>query len=81
MQAYEWCFADDNYDLMLEVKKCPDDALLQYISDIWQIKFRKVRKDKLNLKSANDFAEYATPDIYFKKVYYDETEENKNENN
>lgn len=81
MQAYEWCFADDNYDLMLEVKKCPDDALLQYISDLWQIEFRKVRKDKLNLKNANDFAEYATPDAYFKEVYYDETEENENENN
>ncbi len=78
IQAYEWCYMDDNYDLMLDVKNCPDNKLLQFIGVVWGLEFKKVRKDKKHLESADEYAG-ETPETYFNKVYIDETEENKNE--
>lgn len=82
MQAYEWCFMDENYEVMKIIKDTPDNEVLDWIAEYWALRFKKVRKDKKHLSAgSNDFTEYITPDTYFENVYYDETEEKKNENN
>lgn len=82
MQAYEWCFMDENYEVMKIIKDTPDNEVLDWIAEYWALRFKKVRKDKKHLSAgSNGFTEYITPDTYFENVYYDETEEKKNENN
>lgn len=45
-QAIEWATMDDDDDLadLLEVLK--PERVLDFIAEVWQLKFRKTRKDK-----------------------------------
>lgn len=56
-QALEWCYADDNYGLAEDIFNLKYDDILPYISMIWELEFKKCRKDKKNFKES-DFTDY-----------------------
>lgn len=46
-QAMDWCWIDENYELLDYFAKAPATLNTLYeISEIWCIKFRKTRSDK-----------------------------------
>lgn len=69
-QAYTWCYLGESYGLMKIIKEIPDEELLDFISEVWCIKFREVRKNKKHLKNANDWNEITANKLY--KEYINE---------
>lgn len=45
-QAIEWADMDENDGLAETLADLPRDEVLDFISNMWELKFRKVRKDK-----------------------------------
>lgn len=45
-QAMEWADMDENDGLAETLADLPRDEVLDFISNMWELKFRKVRKDK-----------------------------------
>ena len=44
--ALEWCYSDGNHELAKELYKLPQEEVIQFISFLWALEFKKVRKDK-----------------------------------
>ena len=67
MQALEWCYVDDNYELAEFIyKKLPDNETIDFIGELWALEFRKVRKDKQKIE---DPFKDDNIDIYYKERF------------
>ncbi len=49
-QAMEWADMDDNDGLAETLAELPADEVIGFISEMWGLEFRKVRKDKKRLE-------------------------------
>lgn len=73
-QALEWCYVDENDALaellMFNYHNMKNTAILDFISEIWQIQFRKVRKDKKHFNEY-DLIAYTENDIdtFYKELF------------
>ncbi len=54
-QAIEWATTDDNDGLVETLQSLDEKDVLRFISELWALRFRKVRKDKRKLEGAGDF--------------------------
>lgn len=49
-QAIEWATMDDNDGLVEALCRLNQDEVMNFIAELWSLKFRKVRKDKKKLE-------------------------------
>lgn len=49
-QAIEWATMDDNDELVETLCGLKQNDLMEYIAELWALKFRKVRKDKKKME-------------------------------
>lgn len=66
-QALEWCYADDNYELAKDIFNLKYDEILPYISMVWELEFKKCRKDKKNYSRGDlfDFEDKTLEQFYY----------------
>lgn len=50
-QAIDWCYQDENAGMADELYSLPADKVIDEIAEYWDIRFRKVRKDKKHFKT------------------------------
>lgn len=73
-QALEWCYVDEN-DALAEIllynyHNMHGTAILDFISEIWAIQFRKVRKDKKHFTQDDlNLFEECNVDIFYKEMF------------
>lgn len=73
-QALEWCYMDDNDELarilVFNYHNMKNTDILDFISEIWEIQFRKVRKDKKHFREY-DLTTYedCCIDDYYKELF------------
>jgi hypothetical protein len=75
-QALEWCWSDDNDELAEalynDYQKFNDKIIMLKIADIWEIEFRKVRKDKKDFsKWEEDFEDETLEEFYKRRFDYE----------
>ena len=63
--ALEWCYSDDNYELAKELYKLPQEEVIEFISFLWALEFKKVRKDKKINQSDIEAYEDETLDEFY----------------
>lgn len=68
-QAIDWCWMDDDENLAKAIYEMDEEILLDFISEIWAIEFRKVRKDKKNFEDIyrGDFEKETLKEFYEKR--------------
>lgn len=47
-QAIEWAEMDDNYDLVDILNKLKPRDVINYISEVWELEFKKIIKKGIN---------------------------------
>ena len=69
-QAMCWAYTDDNYEIVKEIYNLPDENVIEYISLMWELKFRKTPYNKK--LSEDDLKDYEdkTLDEWF-NLYYE----------
>lgn len=78
-QALEWCYVDENDSLaefvLFNSKNMKGTAILDFISEIWSIEFKKVRKDKKHF-TKDDLTMWEETDIdnFYKELFENEIE-------
>lgn len=52
-QAIEWATMDENDGLVETLQRLDQKEVMGYISELWALRFRKVRKDKRKLEGVD----------------------------
>jgi hypothetical protein len=68
-QALEWCYIDENYDLAEILYNMKNEYILDAISELWALIFRKCRKDRKHFSKddLNDFEDETLEEFYNKR--------------
>ena len=78
--ALEWCYSDGNHELAEELYKLPQEEVIEFISLLWSLEFKKVRKDKKIDQSDIEAYEDETLDEFY-HTRFDYTQEDEDEIN
>lgn len=72
-QALEWCYMDERDGLAKEIYNTKDEELLDTIAEIWDVQFKKVRKDKRYFDKDDllDFTNETLHDFYAARFIMD----------
>lgn len=76
-QGLEWCWVDDNYGLGKTLNNLPKEEVIRFIEIIWDLEFRKVRKDKkkFDKHDLTDFEDETLYEFFNKRFGYMKDEE------
>ena len=69
-QALEWCYMDENYELASVIYCLPQEEILDFIAELWALRFRKCRKDRKHFNE-DDLTAYEdeTLDEFYNKRF------------
>lgn len=79
-RALEWCHSDDNKELAKYIYNLPQNDIMDFISEMWSIKFAPVdSNEQIDESSLTDYIDETLQEFYearfFETKYYKGTEE------
>ena len=74
--ALEWCYSDDSYGLAKELYELKQEDVIGYISEVWALEFKKVRKDKkIDQSDIEAYEDETLDEFYHTRFGYTEEEQ------